>query len=90
MALPQYEVFDPAGDPVGVYESRADAEHAIERDIQAKAGAYTIDDSKWRSQEAAEQAAYYKAIEVEEAKAKLAAEAERQAELKAAAALVKK
>jgi hypothetical protein len=90
MALPQHEVFDPAGKLVGVYETRADAEHAIERDVQSKASGYVIDDSKWRAAEQAERDAEYKTIEVEAAKVKLAAEAERQAEQKAAAALVKK
>jgi hypothetical protein len=89
MALPRYEVFLPAGQLLGVYETRADAESAIQADIQARAVGYTISDEKFRAQEAAEQDAYYKQVAVEEAKAKLAAEAERQAELKAAVALAK-
>jgi regulator of protease activity HflC (stomatin/prohibitin superfamily) len=49
----------------------------------------SIDDSEWRKEEQAALDRQYKAAEVEEAKAKLAAEEERQAELAQAAALVK-
>jgi hypothetical protein len=54
MALPQFEVFDPQGKLIGVFEVRADAHKAIQQDIQAKAGGYRISDEKFRRAEAAE------------------------------------
>jgi hypothetical protein len=89
MALPRHELFDPAGKLIGVYETRADAEHAIERDIQARSSGYTISDEKFRAQEAAEQFEFYTAVAVEEAKEKLTAEAARQAMVKEAKATLK-
>lgn len=75
MALPQFELYDPSGKHLGTYESRADAEHAIERDVQAKAAGYVIDDSAWRKQEALE----FAAARVAAREAELAAEKREQA-----------
>jgi hypothetical protein len=37
MPLPLFEVFDPDGDLLGSYESRANAEEAVRRDIAQRA-----------------------------------------------------
>jgi hypothetical protein len=50
-----FEVFRPGGSKLGEYDSRADAEHAIERDIQEHAGEYVISDVKFRAEEARKQ-----------------------------------
>jgi hypothetical protein len=55
MPLPLFEVYDPDGDLLGSYESRANAEEAVRRDIAQRAGEYVISDERFRAQERAEQ-----------------------------------
>jgi hypothetical protein len=88
MAQPRYDVLF-GGELLDSFESRADAEHFIERDIQVRtAGLYAIDDSEFRAEEQVELDAQYAARELEAAQAKLAEHEEKQAELAQAAAVV--